>query len=315
MMIAVIARNVFRDVAISWIRLPRRALLCSALLAMTMPLHAAKTMFSSAHSVDEVQKRLAALPADGALRKKAILYSDLGTLLYRQGQMVQASEAFETALTYRTTQDLRRHISLFMGKAYESSGRRDKAISAYQEALRTDPGNWRRHRDLAGLYEEVRLYRKARDFYASARELAPREPSLHFVSGRILRKMGLYKEAEPYFSKADVLGHDDNAIHRELSFVKEGRGDAVNALVEWRKGAGTSEAPEDIARLIYLAVLIDDQGGAKADLKRLKGAGAAPETLQLYENLIELGPAAPEIQALVGQFLADRHIPVRTGKP
>jgi tetratricopeptide (TPR) repeat protein len=268
-------------------------------------------------SIEDARARIAKLPENGALRKKAVLHSDLGTMLYRQAQMEEAAKEFELALTFDTTRSLRRHITLFMGKSYESSGRLDKAISAYEEALTYDPHNWRRSRDLGGLYEQAKLYRKARDMYAQARELNPREPSLYFVTARVTRKMGLYKEAEPFLAQAKKLGHDDNAIHREKSIIFEHRGRPGDALAEWKKGAGDSEAPEDIARLIYLSVLGNDHDGAAAALERLKHAGASPETVQLYENLVQLPPSGletllssrgkyPEIEALVGSFLAER---------
>lgn len=296
------------------------ALCFTFLFLLASPLWAARTMFSGATSIEEIDRRLKRLPEEGELRKKAYLHSDRGTLLYRQGRMTEASEEFERALTFRTTRHLRRHIYLFLGKSYESSGRLDKAIFAYEEALRYDDRNWRRHRDLAGLYERAKLYRKAREFYASARELNPREPSLYFVTGRVHRKMGLFKEAEPYLEKAEHLGHDDNAIHREMSMVKERRGAPQEALTHWVKGAGRSEAPEDLARLIYLAVQAGDKQGALKAFGRLKGAGASPQTLNLYENLVEWDPSGleallsfrgkyPELEALVGSFLAERKTP------
>ncbi len=276
------------------------------------PAFAAKTMFSGLTSIDEIQKTLSKLPESRASRKKAKLHSDLGTLLYRKGQMAEAAKEFEVALTFATTRTMRRHIYLFMGKSYDSSGRLDRAISAYEEALEYDRHNWKRHRDLANLYEQAELYKKAREYYANARTLNPREPSLTFVGGRVFRKIGLYKQAEEFQLKAREMGYDRNAIHRELSMIYSRRGRPADALSEWKAGAGDSEALDDIARTVYLAVLADDRAGAKAALPRLKAAGASPETVQLYENLVELDSSAltdPQIDALVGSFLAERKAP------
>ena len=290
------------------------------LLLLPAAAMADRSMFSKYTSVDEIDKKIAAIGENHGSRKKAILYSDKATLLYRSGQMPEAAAAFEQALTFNTTAALLRHIYLYMGKAYESHGRIDRAIEAYEEALIYDSKNWRRHRDLAGLYEQVKLYKKARDLYASARILSPREPSLWYVSARVDRKMGLYADAEPLIRKADELGHDEHVVAREKSLIEEGRGRFKEALNDWISGSGDSADPSDIARVIYLAVQAGDLPLARENLKRFKASGAPKDSVQLYENLIELGPSGPdsllsfrgkypEIEALVASFLNRERTP------
>jgi len=99
-------------------------------------------------SVEEVQQKISQLSKTGRSRKKAVLYSELGTLLYKEGRMREAAEAYEVALQYKTSRSLRRFIYVYLGKSYESHGRLDKGIAAYEEALALDPKDWRRHRDL-----------------------------------------------------------------------------------------------------------------------------------------------------------------------
>src|SRR5581483_12218170 len=83
-----------------------------------------RMMFSRYASVEAIDRRIQAL-GDRHSREKAELYSDKGTLLYKLGRMQDAAAAFELALTFNTTRTLRRHIYLYMGKAYESHGRID----------------------------------------------------------------------------------------------------------------------------------------------------------------------------------------------
>lgn len=297
----------------------RRLAFAVLLLLPTLAL-ADRSLFSKFTSIEEIDKRLAGIGENRGSRTKAILMSDKATLLYRSGRMPEAAAAFEQSLSYSTTATLRRHIYLYMGKAYESHGRLDRAIEAYEQALEYDPKNWRRHRDLGGLYEQVKLYRKARDLYTSARTLSPREPSLWYVSARVDRKMGLYADAEPLIRKADELGHDEHVVAREKSFILEGRGRPKEALNNWVAGAGDSQDLNDIARTVYLSVLAGDLPLAKENLKRLKAGGAPKDSVQLYENLIELGPSGPdsllsfrgkypEIEALVASFLNRERAP------
>lgn len=288
--------------------------LAVVLLAAVSPAHADRS-FSGATSVEEIDRRLAKIPEDRSLRKRAALLSDRATFLYKAGQMREAAATYEEALSNRPRRRLRRHIYLYLGKAYESHGRVDKAIAAYEEALAYDPDNWRRHRDLAGLYEQVKLYDKARILHTSARRLAPREPSLWYVSGRVYRKMGLYLEAEPFIEKAGELGHDENVVSRERSLLREGRGRYGDALEAWILGAGESNEPADIARTVYLASLAGNETIARDDLRRLKEAGASKETLNLYENLIQLAPSGPELDALVTSFLSRSSAPASDRTP
>jgi len=292
----------------------------TALITLPALVHADRSLFSKFTSVEEIDRRLAAIGENRGSRTKAVLHSDKATLLYRTGRMPEAAAEFEQALSYSSSRALRRHISLYMGKAYESHGRLDRAIEAYEEALRYDPKNWRRHRDLGGLYEQVTLHRKAREHYTAARTLSPREPSLWFVSARIHRKMGLYADAEALVRKADELGHDENVVAREKSLILEGRGRTKEALDTWVAGAGGSQDLGDIARVVYLAILAGDRPLARENLKRLKAGGAPKDSVQLYENLIELGPSGPdsllsfrgkfpEIEALVASFLNRERTP------
>src|SRR4051812_47004961 len=110
-------------------------------------LHAA--LFAGPPSEPKIRERLTELPKEGKSRTKALLRSDLGTLLYEQGKMREAAYEFEKALDEDTSRSMKRHIYLYLGKSYESFERPDKAIAAYEQALAYDPKNWRRHRDLA----------------------------------------------------------------------------------------------------------------------------------------------------------------------
>lgn len=241
-------------------------------------------------SIQEAQNRIQELPPEGKRRARAVLYSQLGTALYRAGRMSEAADAFEKALQYKTSRSLRRHIYLFLGKSYESSGRPDKAIAAYEEAAAHDPGNPRRHRDLAGLYEQAQLYRKAVASYEAGLERDPGDSVALFGLGRTWRKLGIYDTAERLLKRADRQGHDERAVQRELSFVYEGQGRFAEAMESWQKrleGLDSVSVP-DAARGVYLAVLAQDPAMAGPALARLKETRPDAATVQLYENLVEL---------------------------
>ncbi len=260
-------------------------------LALSSPARAA--LFSRDESVEEVQAHINRLPATAHRRIKARLYSQLGTLLYKKGRMVEAAAALEEALQYKAGWRLRRRIFVYLGKSYESHGRLDKAIAAYEQAAQLNRKDWRRHRDLAALYETVKLYRKAVESYQNALRASPKEATVYFQLGRTWRKLGLTNYAEADLVKARNFGHDKDAVNRELSFVYEGQGRFAEALSAFEKQVSPASPPEDGGRMIYLAYLAHNRTLASTWAKALKNNKVSRETVPFYEALVDLmdGPA------------------------
>ena len=250
--------------------------------------------YDTSSSIEELRERIAALPAERISKKKAILQAQLGTLLYRDGEMQRASDALEAALENKTTGAMRRHIYLYLGKSYESSGRLDKAIDAYERAVEYDRKNWRRHRDLARLYEQAKLYRRAVSSYLEAMRRNSGEPGVPFALGRTWRKIGLYEEAELYLLASADMGHDAPAVAAELSSILEGQGRFGEAAREWERAIGPDARVEEWARLVYLAALVGDKALIEKGMAGLRSAQPDAATLNFYENLVELLPSNPE---------------------
>ncbi len=237
--------------------------------------------FLFAASSASIQSKLNDLGDRGSGRARAQLHSDLGTALFKEGRNIEASDAFEKALSFDTSRSQRRHIYLFLGKSYESSGRLDKAISAYENATLYDKKNWKRHRDLAGLYEQAELFWKAKASYEEAVGLNPKEPSLFISMGRIWRKIGLYSYAESWLDKALATGTDRPAVQEQLSFVYEGQGRFDRAA------AACADTADNGKRLIYLAGLAGNDALVKEGQARLAKSKMARGTRQDYENLVQ----------------------------
>lgn len=249
-------------------------------------------IFTRHDSVEEIEARLAKLPEQGRHKTKAILYAELGTLLYRDGEMQKAAQFFEKALSEDTSASLRKHIYLYMGKSYESAGRLDKAIEAYEQAVQYDKHNWKRHRDLAGLYEISRLFPKAIESYQAALRLNPKDPAILLSLGRTWREYGFYRESELLLKKALDWGADKIETERELSLACEGRGEFDQAAMAWEHGDPESVA--DWARLVYLAALAGKTDLVEKGISQLKAKTGAGETLSFYKYLSQLLMEKPE---------------------
>jgi tetratricopeptide (TPR) repeat protein len=255
-------------------------------MAPFVPVQAA--IFSRPLPIEEVRARISKLSEKDASRKRAQLYSELGNYLYKRGQMADAAVAFENALLGNPSRSERRHITLFLGKSYESSGRTDKAITAYEQALELDPKNWKRHRDLAVLYEESQLYRKAILGYEDALQRDPKELSLLVALGRVHRKMGLCDAAEFFLVQDRNLGDTSIEVDREFSFVYEIQGRFGESAAAWEKSLGQASTAADMGRFIYLSCLAKNKPLADKGLAQLKALSVNDETRRFYENLVEL---------------------------
>jgi tetratricopeptide (TPR) repeat protein len=267
------------------------ALVCFFLLPLGV--RGAIPFFSREKSIQEIQREIDGLPKVGKEKTKARLYTDLGDVFYKNGQMMDAAQSYEEALKYRSRDNLKKHIYRYLGKCYESAAHYDKAISAYEKAVEFDRKNWRLHRDLARIYEMVKLNQKSLESYEKAIHLAPKKPYNYFFAARIYRDEGLLKKAEDYFVKSLELGYKPESVFAELSLVFEraGRfGEAADALNETLfEGSKIKQW----GRLIYLATLSDNEELMKKGMDQLYEKNASEDTIRFYEDIIRLGKMNP----------------------
>jgi len=245
-------------------------------------------LFSSRKTVEELQEKINRYSKDNRSKTKAILYADLGTAHYNSSRFEDAFEAFENALKCRMGRHLKRYVYLFLAKSYESAGRWDKAVGAYEKAAWHDKRNWKRHRDLGQMYERVKLFDKAMDSYEKALLYNPKEASLYFNVGRTWRQVGFFEKAEQNLLRAKELDYDSPDLHMELSYVYEGESRFRDSLVAFQKVMGEASPPEDLARLIYLAVLSKNKEFANQGMDQLRQKNVSEATLDFYESLVEL---------------------------
>lgn len=247
------------------------------------PLHA--SFLSGPKTVEELQKKIDEIPPERNYRTRSVLLSELGTQLYKQARWDEAVEAFDSSLGYAPPTVLKKHIYLYMGKSYESAGRIDKAMSAYEQAVVFDRRNWRRHRDLARLYETANLRDKAISSYEKALKYNSREPSVHFAVGRLYRMNSLLEKAEKNFVSALDHGYNQTNVFRELSLVFEAQGKFNEAAMASKETLKESSAPEEWARLVYLSLLARQPELANEGMAALKKKNVGAETIRFYEAL------------------------------
>jgi tetratricopeptide (TPR) repeat protein len=248
-----------------------------------------------AMSIDEINKLLAALPANDKGLQRGTLNMEMGRELYRLGRMAEAAQAYETALQFDTSKRMRRTIYLYLAKSYESSNQPEKATKAYEEALARDKRNWRRHRDLGLQYETLGRYDDAVARYERALRLEPSKTVVMMALARTYRKMGLAEYAEDWLKKALAANHRASEVDQELSYVYEMEGRYPESAQVWMSAIGPGLAPVDqLCRLVYLGLLSNDPVLVKKAMKRVKAARKSKDTGVFYENLVQLLTQHPD---------------------
>jgi tetratricopeptide (TPR) repeat protein len=128
------------------------------------------------------------------------------------------------------------------GEIYSKSGQKQKAISAYKEALRFDHRNsdiWCR---LAAAYEFSNDFPEAIKAYEKAADLAPHEARIQESLGRLLDRAGIPSDARTAYAKALSLYNADIALHPTYGFLYKSIGDLEQRLGDPEKAGAAYRA-------------------------------------------------------------------------
>lgn len=241
-------------------------------------------LFSGKPTLEEVKNRIEKV-SDKKRKKKATLYSELGFLYYKNSRFDEAADAYEKALTFKPNRSLKKHIYRFMGKSYEAHGHYAKAIAAYELSVKYDRKNWKRPRDLATLYERVRLYSKSIEAIEMALKLNPKEATLHASLGRLWRKIGYYRLAKSSLIQANQMNPDDQENLYELSLVHEGLGDFSKAADFQYKTLTRFSSESEWGRWIYLVSMQGDDFLRSKGLAELKNLEVSEKVMNFYKRI------------------------------
>lgn len=139
-------------------------------------------------------------------------YYDLGSLLTRLHDYVQAEELFQKALGIFEQKHDEKAINLLkygLGNLYYSAGKVDEAIKLYNEIddkkLKADS-----YLMLAQSYMKKKLYKQAVAYGLTAYELSADDPEINQVLGDSLLALGEFKEARQYYDQI-LLHHPGRA--------------------------------------------------------------------------------------------------------
>jgi lipopolysaccharide assembly protein B len=285
------------------------------------------------HAIDELTRAAAA--AGDVLEIRLIL----GNLYREKGQVGRAIQEHQGLLQRANLRKLEHaNVLLCLGLDYKAGGFVDRALEAFSEVLRLDPGNEYALTNLEKLYEEQHQWREA---YATRQKLAaaadearrPRhEGTLAFLEDALgreaLQRMD-YEQATRHFASAIDLDARNTPAYLNLGDVQFLQGDPARAVATWEQ---LVEASPDRAYLAFdrlesaypktghagkfpdlcRRLIADDPQNWRARValaRHLSATGAAGEGLELLFDAMVINPHGLAIHQAIWETLSSLGIP------
>jgi len=196
------------------------------------------------HAIEELT-RAAQVSGDGLE-----IHLILGNLYREKGQVGRAIQEHQALLQRPNLRKLEHaNVLLCLGLDYKAGGFVDRALEAFSEVLRLDPGNEYALSNLEKLYEEQHQWREA---YATRQKLADGAPEeklprhqeilayLEDELGREALKRLDYADSARHFSAAIELDAKNTPAYLNLGDVRFHQGDAPGAVATWEQLVDTT---------------------------------------------------------------------------
>ncbi len=202
----------------------------------------------------------------------AAAYSDLGNVLFSQGQFDQAVAQYERAVALEPTL-YQAHNNL--GNVFSRQLKFDQAITRYKQALAFKPDFVEAYSNLGGALRACGQFDEAARCYEQAIALAPNDAQAYNSLGSLLGVLGKLDEAQSRFSQALTLQPDYVEARNNLGnvFAKQGKFDQAVPLYQ----QALSLRSDDAVAHYNLAMA-------------LKGLGQFAEARRQFEAALALRP-------------------------
>jgi lipopolysaccharide biosynthesis regulator YciM len=263
----------------------------------------------------------------------------LGNLYREKGQVGRAIQEHQALLQRPDLRKLEHaNVLLCLGLDYKRGGFVDRALEAFTEVLRLDPGNQYALSNLEKLYEEQHQWA---DAYATRQKLASRadqpagarhNETLAFLETEIgleaLKRMD-YAEAARRFDAAIGLDAKNAPAQLNLGDVRYYQGDVPGAIEAWERmveqtpdraflafsrlegaypKAGDDRRFGELCRGL-IAANAQDWRARLALARHLSSSGQPSEALELLFEAVSLNPHALALHQAIWQTLSDLHLP------
>jgi lipopolysaccharide biosynthesis regulator YciM len=245
----------------------------------------------------------------------------LGNLYREKGQVGRAIQEHQALLQRPHLRKLEHaNVLLCLGLDYKHGGFVDRALEAFSEVVRLDPGNRYAMSNLEKLYEEQHQWP---DAYAMRQKLAARDAPdqqprhqeiLAFLENEIgldALKRGEHVQAAQRFQSAIELDAKNAPAYLNLGDVQFAQGDVVAAVSTWERLVGTTPERAYLAftRLESAYSQMNDLSRFPALCRRLIAASAQEwrARLALAVYLAAHGQASEGLELLFEALVINPH--------
>lgn len=143
----------------------------------------------------------------------------LGAIYYRQEKYDLAEYHFKKAISINPQSSV---LLCHLGMAQHANGMAYRALDTLEDAFRLDPRNPQARYQRATIYMALERHHEALAELKKVRDAAPRESSVHFAMGRVLKRIGRPEEAMRCFLTAlDLDPKDNNLIKSAMDKMDE----------------------------------------------------------------------------------------------
>lgn len=143
----------------------------------------------------------------------------LGAIYIRQEKYDLAEYHFRRALSLNPQSSV---LYCHLGMVQHSNGKPYDALHTLECAFRLDPKNPQARFQRANIYMSMDRPKEALDELQKVRDAAPREASVHFAMGKVLKKLGKFDQAMRCFLTAlDLDPKDNNLIKAAMDRLEE----------------------------------------------------------------------------------------------
>jgi tetratricopeptide (TPR) repeat protein len=193
--------------------------------------------------------------AERVTQKNYMAISVLGSLMAREGRLIEAMQNYRAALTLKPGYA---EAHFLLGNALDQQGNLNEAIAEYSQALRFKPTQEQTHILMAIALTKLKKYDEASAHYLSALTLNPESATAHNNYARLLHAQGKLEDAIAHYSVAIKLAPDLAQAHNNLGILLLQKNRVAEGVKELREAVRLN--PDDAESNYNLALALNQQG-------------------------------------------------------
>jgi tetratricopeptide (TPR) repeat protein len=187
----------------------------------------------------------------------------LGSLLAKDGNLNEAIERYNTALSWKPDYP---EAHFFLGNAFDRQGKLDEAIAEYKQALSFKPMHEQAHIFLGAALAKKRQFDEAVSHYSAALKLNPESAVAHNNLARVFQTEGRIDEAMEHYSAAVKLDPGLAQAHNNLGVLMLAKDRTTEGVRELREAMRLNPSDAESEYNLALALNQEQQWNEAAEL-------------------------------------------------